>query len=146
MTAKQASSSRPPSTGPPHRKHRPRPNPRGPAHPIRPKRRSRNRRRHHGQEQERQRDDHYYVGGRGEQHVESTSKKNAFDKNDDEYERLFLVEKIVDCKMDKNGMPTTYKTRWMGYCKRGHMGAIRKCWLDGACVSHQLVSSSIIIN
>lgn len=117
MTAKQASSSRPPSTS--HRhidKHRPRPNPRGPAHPIRPKRtRSRNRRSHHGKEQERQRDDHYYVGGRGEQHVESTSKKNAFDKNDDEYERLFLVEKIVDCKMDKNGVPTTYKTRWTGY-------------------------------
>jgi hypothetical protein len=108
MTTKQASS-RPPSTG--HRHIDKHPNPRRPAHPIRPKRRSRNRRRDHGQ---RLRDDHY-VGGRGEHHQdESTSKKNAFDKNDDEYERLFLVEKIVDCKMDKNGMPT-YKTRWMGY-------------------------------
>jgi hypothetical protein len=34
--------------------------------------------------------------------------------NNNSDEQLFSVEKIVDCKLDRNGVPT-YKTRWMGY-------------------------------
>ncbi len=37
---------------------------------------------------------------------------NEANKNSDE--QLFSVEKIVDCKLDRNGVPT-YKTRWTGY-------------------------------
>ncbi len=34
--------------------------------------------------------------------------------NNNSDEQIFLVEKIVDCKLDRNGVPT-YKTRWTGY-------------------------------
>ena len=34
--------------------------------------------------------------------------------NNNSDEQLFSVEKIVDCKLDRNGVPT-YKTRWTGY-------------------------------
>jgi len=44
----------------------------------------------------------------------ANNKANNNKKHDSGDERLFSVEKIVDCKLDKNGEPT-YKTRWTGY-------------------------------
>jgi hypothetical protein len=41
-------------------------------------------------------------------------KKGDANNNNHDEQQLFSVEKIVDCKMDKNGAPT-YKTRWTGY-------------------------------
>ena len=53
---------------------------------------------------------------KSDQMVEELVEDVIDDKEEDEAddEELFKVEKIVDSKVDKNGVPL-YKTRWKGY-------------------------------